>query len=543
MNHHSRKPSILVPALALLLALGLLGSATGAATPTSLVDPAAFEFVVLSGQTASDTLNINNLGASSLDWTLALETGGTEVVGDWIFNIDWDCDGSPGSAVFVFNPDHTFKTSEGPEGTWTQTGNRVVSTFVGGAAEYTGYIAGHVMAGTMVNSASQSGCWEAERVIAGPVSLRSGERTLLGEPAADTGTIRVYELPGASPVQRVTLDGTGKDAGGSGPDATTGRPVVNAPHQDLSPQALAATGGSVLWDLTHGVYLGYEPGGSYSSLTALLNSAGYTVDTTAAGVNNVDLFNYDLLVVSLGSNWYSAYTVPEVAAIDAFVHAGGGLLIMCDNPATPNGNVNPVALEFGTTCGGAALNLLPLTDFAAHPVFAGVSQVEFATGGELAASSPSGLVAFDSDGKAGVALAEAAAGRVAVVGDFNLWDNSYLAEASNQRFAENVFHWLSASWLSAMPRSSCIPTRRARSWWRCPSPSRFSRESICPLSCATGALYGPSPGMTPTRPPATWASACRRAMGCWTTTRTRAAPCRCPWSALMPPALAAGTCR
>ena len=47
----------------------------------------------------------------------------------------------------------------------------------------------------------------------------------------------------------------------------------------------------------------------------------------------------------------SAYTPDEVAAIEAFVDGGGGLLVMCENPAVSFvDNVNPVANAFDLTC-------------------------------------------------------------------------------------------------------------------------------------------------------------------------------------------------
>ena len=92
-----------------------------------------------------------------------------------------------------------------------------------------------------------------------------------------------------------------------GIDVATGLPVSVGEHNDLEPK-IASAGGSILWDLTHGVYLDYQPSGRFSSLTALLQSSGYTMETTDVGVDNVDLSRYDVLVVCLGSAHNSIYT-------------------------------------------------------------------------------------------------------------------------------------------------------------------------------------------------------------------------------------------
>jgi hypothetical protein len=210
-------------------------------------------------------------------------------------------------------------------------------------------------------------------------------------------------------------------------------------------------GGNVLWDLTHGVYLAYEPAGYYADLVTQLNSEGFIVDTTTAGVDNVPLFNYDVLVVNVASAWNSTYTASEVTAIENFVNNGGGLVVMCDNVITPNSNINPVAQAFGTTCGISDLGS-PLTDFADHPILSGISELDPVFGGEITASPPTALYAWDPGGK-GAISATAAGSKVVMMGDVNFWDNASLSNSDNALFASNIFNWLSDSWLSAMPRA------------------------------------------------------------------------------------------
>lgn len=133
-----------------------------------------------------------------------------------------------------------------------------------------------------------------------------------------------------------------------------------APLLDFKGMSKVLAGGNILWDETHGVYINYEPSGDFSSLSSLLSGLGFTVTTTAAGVNNVNLASYNVVVVSLGSSWYSAYTPAEVSALNTFVQNGGGLLILSDNTACPNANIIPLAQQFGITLGVSYLNDLDL---------------------------------------------------------------------------------------------------------------------------------------------------------------------------------------
>ena len=119
----------------------------------------------------------------------------------------------------------------------------------------------------------------------------------------------------------------------------------------------------------------------------------------------------------------------------------------------PKENINPVAQTFGCTTGVS--ELLPydlnISNFAGHPIFAGVTEIYYRVAGELSASPPSSLVAWEPGGHGVVSIAEVGAGKVVILGDINLWDNTYIANSQNQLFAENVFTWMSKPWLSADP--------------------------------------------------------------------------------------------
>lgn len=200
----------------------------------------------------------------------------------------------------------------------------------------------------------------------------------------------------------------------------------------------------VLWDLTHGVYLGYEPAGRYSDLVAMLAADGYVTTTTAAGIHNIDLSPYEIIVIGLGSAWNTPYTAPEVAAIQDFMSLGGGVLVMGDNADCPNANINPVTQAFGVTCG---LNvILPydlfFTDFASHEIFDGISTVHYRAAGEISAGVPGVPIAWTDAGEETIASVEYC--QMIVAGDCNFCENDYLGSEDNAQLMLNVFECLAS---------------------------------------------------------------------------------------------------
>ncbi|HKQ58220.1 MAG TPA: DUF4350 domain-containing protein [Candidatus Eisenbacteria bacterium] len=236
-------------------------------------------------------------------------------------------------------------------------------------------------------------------------------------------------------------------------DPTTGREPVAAPTRELPQNAGAPF--FVLWDLTHGVYNFYQPSQDYSDLVTLLASNGFNVNTTTQGIDHVNLTGYSVIVIGLGSAYDSGYTPAEVATIQSFIAAGGGVLVMGDNPGTWNDHINPITQAYGTTCGVASVAPFPTatTSFISHPVFTAVSGIYLAAPGEVDGVAPSVEAAF-RDGPAAVVTVHQSCGLV-VVGDINFATNPYLLVEDNETFAVNIFRWLAGG----------CPTPAVRSTW------------------------------------------------------------------------------
>ena len=216
-------------------------------------------------------------------------------------------------------------------------------------------------------------------------------------------------------------------------DVTTDCPVVELHDEVETYTAGHLRQHSVLWDTTHGNDQYAAPPLAYSSLIANLADSGYTIDFCGGGVHNVDLMQYDVVVINIINSWFSAYTTEEVDSLVSFYDQGnqrvlltsdcnfcnvgylsyadnepfidnvfdwlsqtGGILIMGDNPNCPNVNINPIANAFHMTAGIASLYPYGLyfTNFASHPVFDGIDTLYFRAAGEVAATTPAEPIAW-----------------------------------------------------------------------------------------------------------------------------------------------------
>lgn len=190
---------------------------------------------------------------------------------------------------------------------------------------------------------------------------------------------------------------------------------------------------AALWDTTHGVYLNYQPFYRYTDLVANLADSGYTMECCGTGVHTVDLSQYDVIIIAVGSSWNTMYTQEEVDSLLSYYAQGhqrviltgdmnfcentyyynadnvvftdnlfdwlaetGGILIMGDNPGCNNININPVCNAFNMTAGVAELSPSDLyfSNFAAHAIFNNVSTIYYRAAGEVSGTTPAEPIAW-----------------------------------------------------------------------------------------------------------------------------------------------------
>ena len=230
------------------------------------------------------------------------------------------------------------------------------------------------------------------------------------------------------------------------PNGGGGTPGTQSSLPDLESHGggagIQADSHEVLWDLTHGVYLGYEPSDRYTSLVAILAARGFNLTTTTAGVENETLSDFDVLVINVACAVNNPYTDPQVAAIQQFVADGGGLLIMGDNENVWPDHIDPVSQAFGVTTGTNLIDPFDtyITDLSTHPVFAALDEIYYRAAGELIVGAPSQEEAWTSKGE--VVVSSTPGSRVIALGDINCFENTYVNTSDNEDFMVNVFYYL-----------------------------------------------------------------------------------------------------
>jgi hypothetical protein len=222
-----------------------------------------------------------------------------------------------------------------------------------------------------------------------------------------------------------------------------------------------AFGETVLWDTAHDSGVGFfDDYGQFADALAGSYQGPFTFETGSSinqlG-NSIFGWNYDAVVISVLSSGAGAYTPAEVAKLTSFVNDGGGLLIMGDNPSTPNANIQSVASAFGVELGIENLSTGGLTTSNfddSDPLFGllfddiwpddsidtYVDTLYFQAPGQISADSPSTEIGWvDASSRALIASTHYGEGYVVTVGDASFLKNDYFNNADNKQFAINTF--------------------------------------------------------------------------------------------------------
>lgn len=198
----------------------------------------------------------------------------------------------------------------------------------------------------------------------------------------------------------------------------------------------------VLWDTHHGVYFPYTLTGKFTQMVAALQTVGIDVVESSAGVLNVNLDDYDAVVVSVLNASVTAYDAAEAARIATYASGGRGVLLIGDNAAVWPQLVNPVAAQFDMALGTAHIspNNYTVTDLAAgEEMFEGITSVYGVAGGVIGTGTdalPVGKVSAQT------AIARWSLGRVVALGDGNTFEDSYIHNADNLEFSKRLFEFL-----------------------------------------------------------------------------------------------------
>jgi len=191
---------------------------------------------------------------------------------------------------------------------------------------------------------------------------------------------------------------------------------------------------TILFDQTHATDSIF----SYSVWIAALNETGYIVDVHNAGpIEPAVLIGYDALVIPQAHDYY---TSDELAAIQEFVSAGGGLFVIGDDEPdiyTQLTGFAGITWSWEWGCGGYTSDITP------HPVTEGVETAYFSSPlSNLYVSGQAQSLIRDYCGYVMLAASEAGAGKVVAIADEDSINDGYIGYADNLQLAINVIEWI-----------------------------------------------------------------------------------------------------
>jgi len=196
----------------------------------------------------------------------------------------------------------------------------------------------------------------------------------------------------------------------------------------------------ILWDVSHTPFGQNDLEGSYVLLSRILENNGYEIREGEEAIDRHGLWDADILVISILSNYQNAYTEAEVERIAAFVEGGGGLIILADNSQTRPRNISLLLREFGFWAAEDD-DIEDLIRFIDHPVTEGLDSVSFFLGSAVDVEEGNSILAWDDQDLGGIAINEERGGPVILIGDADLWTIFDLGRLDNTQLALNCFQY------------------------------------------------------------------------------------------------------
>ena len=236
---------------------------------------------------------------------------------------------------------------------------------------------------------------------------------------------------------------------------------------------------------------GHPADSSYAQAAKVLCERDFIVERNVnQSLINQTLSQTDVLVIAHPSDtkWEHTtaagsplFSADEMAAIQAFVHAGGGLVVLGETEQDKYGNnVNDLLRPFGICIENATLtdhahchNDVPSWVFAMPPVDVGlgvgVGRACFLRAGALRVQGEAKIVLWASSTasvpNAGlVAVAQVGLGRVVVFADSDLFGDDDLHQFDHQQLWLNACYWVAeAAFASTRTTISLVETRHRQS--------------------------------------------------------------------------------
>ncbi len=197
---------------------------------------------------------------------------------------------------------------------------------------------------------------------------------------------------------------------------------------------------SMLFDEGHD---DYHPASDHSEVIDSINSEGVITSISNDAFDDTLLQDFDVLYINEPRTFY---TSAEQSAVYNFVINGGGLFIAHDfNPGPSNELLDPFDLSINSFSGppGVVPGVdLPITDLEPHQITSGLTLFYWNYGNALNIGSSDWTVLARYDGEPLLAVREAGAGRIAVIGDNDLFADSFNVPPENVELYTNIVLWL-----------------------------------------------------------------------------------------------------
>ncbi len=195
----------------------------------------------------------------------------------------------------------------------------------------------------------------------------------------------------------------------------------------------------------------------YNDFKDQLTAWGYTVESrTTPTMDNGDADVIMILTEAGYDNDGTTFTSQEAAWLKDFVDSGKGLLASVCLSSAYWVHIEDLMNLFGIAEGGTTIDPVYYDQFAAHPLFAGVTELgdDVSWTACLTVTAPSAAVAGDGEYDM-IAIYETGSGDGGAIWTthYHMMDGGGLDDFDNLVFLENAFEWLTSSFVANEDKS------------------------------------------------------------------------------------------
>ena len=185
-------------------------------------------------------------------------------------------------------------------------------------------------------------------------------------------------------------------------------------------------------------------GAAHTTLSTIITANGGTIAPATPALTAAYLGSVNVFYTSLLSTTTGALSAAEQAALQAWINAGGTLIVTGDIFPLPA--YESFTQVYGVTGYTSISGVANGTTVNAHPIIAGVTTFNYNTNCTFSYGGDALRLGVDALGNTFMVVLEPGtgfphAGRVLVTGDHNMFTNSLIGNADNTLLANNIAQW------------------------------------------------------------------------------------------------------